>query len=69
MNNTRRGIALAASMLVLVAGTAGCTERAEVTLHEPGVYKGRTDPLLAKLEDQQLNDALRERLVKGQSQR
>jgi len=69
MNKTRRGLALAATLLVLATGNAGCTERAAVTLHEPGVYKGSTDPLLAKLEDQQLSDALQERLVKGQSDR
>jgi len=36
------GIALVAGML------SGCWEDTDVTLHEPGVYKGAPDPLLAQ---------------------
>jgi len=40
---------------------AGCTEQVDVTLHEPGVYKGSPDPLLAKQKDPQHQKALEER--------
>ena len=31
---------------VLLLGLAGCYEASDVTVHEPGVYKGPKDPLL-----------------------
>ena len=38
-------------MLVLLVGLGvamtGCYQSPDVTMHEPGVYKGRKDPLLA----------------------
>ena len=62
---------LALAMVVGIAslGSAGCTERTDITWHEPGVYKGGVDPLLAKQKDPQQIAALRERLVMGQSDR
>lgn len=33
-------------VLGAVASVAGCYESADVTIHEPGEYKGPTDPLL-----------------------
>lgn len=39
----------------LLAGLAGCsTEPRTVTLHEPGVYKGMKDPLLASQQQEQV---------------
>lgn len=38
-------------VLAVLGGTAllaGCYDDTEVTVHEPGVYKGDTDPLLNK---------------------
>ena len=35
---------------------SGCSNPADVTLHEPGVYKGKSDPLLA-LEESEGFDA------------
>jgi len=32
--------------LLCAAGLAGCWEDADVTVHEPGEYKGSEDPLL-----------------------
>jgi len=45
----------------LVAGLAGCSmEPRSVTMHEPGVYKGAKDPLLAmQQQDQVLVDRFR----------
>ncbi|KPK58975.1 MAG: hypothetical protein PVI25_05820 [Gammaproteobacteria bacterium] len=58
---------LAATLLVLVSLT-GCYESTSVTLHEPGVYKGSDDPLLA-LDDQAQEEALRKRFEEGQAPR
>ncbi len=39
---------LAAAAAVLAAGLAGCWDSTEVTVHNPGEYKGEADPLLAQ---------------------
>ena len=39
---------LAAAAVVLAAGLAGCWDSTEVTVHNPGEYKGEADPLLAQ---------------------
>ena len=40
---------LTAAAVVLAAGLAGCWEdTAQVTVHNPGEYKGEPDPLLAQ---------------------
>jgi hypothetical protein len=45
---------------LLLAGLAGCSiEPRSVTLHEPGVYKGAKDPLLALQNQQVLIDRLK----------
>lgn len=59
---------LAATMLVLTSLT-GCYETTSVTLHEPGVYKGSEDPLLAVDETQAFEEALRKRFEEGQAPR
>lgn len=47
----------------------GCYESPDVTLHEPGVYKGAEDPLLAKAQDRGHADTLRERMLAVQTDR
>jgi hypothetical protein len=34
--------------VVLATGLAGCWDSTEVTVHNPGEYKGEQDPLLAQ---------------------
>jgi len=52
-------IALIAAGALLLAA---CYESPGVTRHEPGVYKGESDPLVSKLEsDQGLRDSLNRR--------
>ena len=48
---------LAAAPLVL----AGCSD---VTVYEPGVYKGASDPLVEDLRSEELRSALEERAEK-----
>jgi hypothetical protein len=44
-------------VLLILAGLAGCSpEPRSVTMHEPGVYKGAKDPLLALQQQQVLID-------------
>jgi len=69
IHTASRLLAIAAGLGVVLLGSTGCTEKTAVTLHEPGVYKGDTDPLLAKQEDPERKEALRERFAKGQSDR
>ncbi|MGA8258832.1 MAG: hypothetical protein WB783_01320 [Arenicellales bacterium] len=50
------GILVALGLAVLLAG---CYRSSDVTIHEPGVYKGNTDPLLkgdANARDAKLAD-------------
>ncbi len=45
---------------IVLAGLAGCSsEPRSFTLHEPGVYKGAKDPLLALQRQQELSDRFR----------
>ena len=46
---------------VVLTALAGCYQSPDVKIHEPGVYKGPTDPLLAKERDPQQQTALKER--------
>ncbi len=57
--------------LLIMASFAmgGCYEDADITLHDPGVYRGITDPLLAKQADPEQQAKLAERFQKGQSDR
>ena len=64
-----RLLALAAGLGVLLPGLTGCTEKTSVTLHEPGVYKGAEDPLLAKQQDPEHIEALQQRFAEGQADR
>ncbi len=64
-----RLLALAAGLGIVLLGSTGCTEKTTVTLHEPGVYKGETDPLLAMQRDPEQIEALQERFARGQTDR
>ncbi len=67
-NGGRRPLAMALSLAFLSLSLTACAERADVTLHEPGVYKGSADPLLAK-QDAKYAETLKERFAKGQTDR
>ena len=67
-NRGRRPLAMVLALALLPMSLTACAERAEVTLHEPGVYKGDTDPLLAK-QDSQYVETLQDRFAKGQTDR
>ena len=45
---TIKNATFAAAAVVLAAGLAGCWDSTEVTVHNPGQYKGEMDPLLAQ---------------------
>jgi hypothetical protein len=48
---------------LLVVGLGGCYGDGEITLHEPGVYKGTEDPLVNRLSDnEELHNELQARL-------
>ena len=64
-----RLLTIAIGLGVLLLGSTGCTEKTKVTLHEPGVYKGETDPLLARQKDPEHIETLKQRFVTGQTDR
>ena len=45
---TIRNAILTAATVVLATGLAGCWDSTDVTVHNPGEYKGEQDPLLAQ---------------------
>jgi hypothetical protein len=55
--------ALALALLV------GCYESADIAFHEPRVYKGKQDPLLAKQRQPEQQQQLIERFNKVQTDR
>ena len=65
----RRPLAMALALAILPMSLTACAERADVTLHEPGVYKGGTDPLLAQQQNPEQIQTLQDRFAKGQSDR
>lgn len=56
---------------VFAVAMAGCYESPNVTVtaHEPGVYKGTVDPLMAKLKGPELPKHLKARLEEASSDR
>ncbi len=65
----RRWVASLGLMVALVA-LSGCYEDpTDVHLYDPGVYKGASDPLLAKSGTESFTEALRERFEAGQTDR
>lgn len=72
MKAATRRYSLVPTMVLAVLSlgfAAGCTDKADVTLHEPGVYKGSSDPLLAKEKTAEHQEALEDRFLMGQSDR
>ena len=65
MKPSRRICVLAVLGLLL----AGCSEPPTIEIHEPGVYKGKTDPLLSRSGTPELEAQLRERLTQVQTDR
>lgn len=55
--------------LPLLAALGGCYESPDVTVYEPGVYKGSDDPLLDKLAAEQRQEQLIERFNAVQTDR
>ena len=59
--------------ILVLAGMAvalgGCYEDMGVTVHEPGEYKGKKDPLVATLKQQQMQESLEQRFKTGQTDR
>jgi hypothetical protein len=53
-----------ATLTALVDG-----ESPDVTLHEPGEYKGQDDPFLEKAADPEHQQQLQQRLARGQTDR
>lgn len=60
---------LAAGLLLLGGMLSGCYEDTDVTVQEPGVYKGKTDPLLEKMETASLQGQLDDRFRSVQMDR
>lgn len=60
------GIVLIGSSVLLLGG---CYRHADVSLHQPGKYTGKTDPLLAKLKNPDMQKKLQERFKTGQTDR
>lgn len=65
----KRTIVLAAAAWLGALALLGCYEPPGVTLYEPGVYKGADDPLLDKLADEELQQALEARVRRVQADR
>jgi len=61
-----RATSIVCCIAALIA-VAGCGE--PVTVYEPGVYKGETDPLLAKQASPEQQARLQERFRTGQTDR
>ena len=60
---------LAAGLAVPLVALAGCYESPDATNYDPGVYKGKNDPLLAKQEKEAQQETLRQRFRAGQTDR
>ncbi len=63
----RQGLLLIMALVMAVMGA--CYESPGVALHEPGVYKGTVDPLLAKQRSPEQQKILRERFAQIQTDR
>lgn len=56
-------------LALIITVVSGCYESPAVAVHQPGVYKGATDPLLAKQRSDHQLKMLRERLTQIQTDR
>lgn len=63
------GLRLALLGVPLLAALTGCYESPDVTVYEPGVYKGSDDPLLDKITAEQRQEQLVERFRAVQTDR
>ncbi|MCS3904173.1 hypothetical protein J2T55_002208 [Methylohalomonas lacus] len=59
----------AGAVLTVTLLLGGCYESPDVTLHEPGEYKGPDDPFLEKAADPEHQEQLQQRLARGQTDR
>lgn len=66
--NTRAVLKVGSLALLAVLAT-GCGRATDVTVYEPGVYKGSTDPLLKLHATTEHKTQLQERFTKGQGER
>jgi hypothetical protein len=66
--NTRVAVKLGALALLAVLAS-GCGRATDVTVYEPGVYKGSNDPLLEMHATAEHKALLQERLTMGQTDR
>jgi hypothetical protein len=64
-----RRIVLLTVLLLSSSLFGACYESPDVAIHEPGVYKGAHDPLLAKARSARQLQILRERLKRIQMDR
>lgn len=58
-----------AMVMLATLMVSGCYETTDVVIHEPGVYKGPKDPLLAVDGTPKFEEQLRERFMEGQAPR
>ena len=65
---TRAWLKVASVALLAVLGT-GCSRSVDVTVYEPGVYKGSKDPLVAMHATSDQKAALQARFTKSQADR
>ena len=66
--NTRVMLKVGSLALLAVLAT-GCSRATDVTVYEPGVYKGSKDPLVATHATAEHKALLQERFTKGQADR
>jgi len=59
----------AGSLAVLALLATGCGRATDVTVYEPGVYKGPKDPLVKMHATAEHKALLKERFTKGQTDR
>ena len=65
-----KSVLLRAGSLALLAVLAtGCSRATDVTVYEPGVYKGSKDPLVKMHATAEHKALLQERFTKGQTDR
>jgi hypothetical protein len=58
-----------ALLIAFSVALTGCYEDSSITLHDPGVYRGAKDPLLAKQASPEQQAKLAERLKLSQGDR
>jgi len=65
----RGGRTLAAAVVAASAGLSGCWESTDVTVHEPGEYKGMKDPLVESKSAAAREETLQQRFQMVQTDR